>query len=90
MIAFDGQSVAEDKSPLLEVWVRGGPNIDSDHHLAKKRHTRLCVSKSGQKQTNGRFDVEMLQSQLLSTTIRAGWHRYRVLKRGANAIAKEK
>ncbi|XP_049316710.1 uncharacterized protein LOC125779404 [Bactrocera dorsalis] len=127
-----------------------GPNIDSDHYLvAAKIRTRLCAAKNARQQTQGRFDVEKLQSQhtaerfstrlalllsestrqqlgtaatetigfrkvqrnswydeecrvaaerkqaayhatLRSTTTRAGWDRYRELKREARRICRQK
>ncbi|XP_050331585.1 uncharacterized protein LOC126760169 [Bactrocera neohumeralis] len=59
-VVIDGRHVPS----VLDVRALRGPNIDSDHYLvAAKIRTRLCAAKNARQQTQGRFDVEKLQSQ---------------------------
>ncbi|XP_054085666.1 LINE-1 retrotransposable element ORF2 protein isoform X1 [Zeugodacus cucurbitae] len=63
-VVIDGRHV----SCVLDVRTLRGPNIDSDHYLvAAKIRTRLCAAKNARQQTQGRFDVEKLQSQQTAT-----------------------
>ncbi|XP_054089770.1 LINE-1 retrotransposable element ORF2 protein isoform X1 [Zeugodacus cucurbitae] len=63
-VVIDGRHVC----CVLDVRTLRGPNIDSDHYLvAAKIRTRLCAAKNAGQQTQGKFDVEKLQSQQTAT-----------------------
>ncbi|XP_054082617.1 uncharacterized protein LOC128920129 [Zeugodacus cucurbitae] len=63
-IDHDGRHV----TCVLDVRTLREPNIDSDQYLvAAKIRTPLCVAKNVRQQTQGRFDVEKLQSEQTAT-----------------------
>ncbi|XP_050339410.1 craniofacial development protein 2-like [Bactrocera neohumeralis] len=59
-VVIDGRYVSD----VLDVRALRGPNIDWDHYVVTAK-IRICLSaaKNASQQTQGRFDVEKLQSQ---------------------------